>query len=98
MRPMAGCFQNLMLGELGSHSALSVLVGALFKKYVLSLNMPCICLQEKYVMKTALEFWDIVYYIHLHLICMLDYVHNSHSVYSVFLRTWSAEGMVCDEI
>jgi hypothetical protein len=98
MRQMAGCCQNLMLGELGSHSALPVLVGALFEKYVLSLNTPCICLQEKYVMKIALEFWDIVYYVHLYLTCMLYYVHNSHSAYSVFLKTWSAEGIVRDEI
>jgi 5-formaminoimidazole-4-carboxamide-1-beta-D-ribofuranosyl 5'-monophosphate synthetase len=37
---MAVCFQNLTLGALSSHSALSVLVGALFKKYGLFLNNP----------------------------------------------------------
>jgi len=31
-----------MLGGLSSHSALSLLVGALFKKFGLFLNMPCI--------------------------------------------------------
>jgi hypothetical protein len=32
--------QNLTLGALSSRSALSVLVGALFKKFGLFLNMP----------------------------------------------------------
>jgi hypothetical protein len=35
---MAVCFQNLTLGARSSHSALSVLVGALFKKFGLFLN------------------------------------------------------------
>jgi hypothetical protein len=38
---MAVCCQNLTLGVLSSHSALSVLVGTLFKKFGLFLNMPC---------------------------------------------------------
>jgi hypothetical protein len=42
---MAACNQNLMLGVLSSRSALSVLVGALFKKFGLCLNMPHILLQ-----------------------------------------------------
>jgi hypothetical protein len=37
---MAVCSQNLTLGALSSLSALSVLVGALFKKFVLFLNTP----------------------------------------------------------
>jgi len=37
---MAVCCQNLMLGVLSSHSAPSVLVGALFKKFSLFLNTP----------------------------------------------------------
>ena len=37
---MAVCYQNLTLGALSSRSALSVLVGALFKKFGLFLNMP----------------------------------------------------------
>jgi len=37
---MAICCQNLMLGMLSSHSPLSMLVGALFKKVCLFLNMP----------------------------------------------------------
>ena len=37
---MAVCCQNLMLGELSSHRALSVLVGTLFKKFDLFLNTP----------------------------------------------------------
>jgi len=36
---MAICCQNLPLGALSSHSALSVLVGELFKKFGLFLNM-----------------------------------------------------------
>jgi hypothetical protein len=35
---MAVCCQNLTLGALSSRSALSVLVGALFKKFGLFLN------------------------------------------------------------
>jgi hypothetical protein len=37
---MTVCFQNLTLGALSSRSALSVLVGALFKKFFLFLNTP----------------------------------------------------------
>jgi hypothetical protein len=39
---MAVCCQNLTLGALSSRSALSGLVGALFKKFGLFLNKPCI--------------------------------------------------------
>jgi hypothetical protein len=38
---MAVCCQSLTLGALSSRSALSVLVGALFKKFILFLNKPC---------------------------------------------------------
>jgi hypothetical protein len=38
---MAVCCQILVLGVLSSHSMLSVLVGAQFKKFSLFLNMPC---------------------------------------------------------
>jgi len=37
---MAVCCQNLALGALSSRSAISVLVGALFKKFGLFLNTP----------------------------------------------------------
>jgi len=37
---MAVCCQNLTLGALSSRSALSVLVGALFKNFGLFLNTP----------------------------------------------------------
>jgi hypothetical protein len=37
---MAICCQNLTLGALSTCSALSVLVGVLFKKFGLFLNMP----------------------------------------------------------
>ena len=40
MGQMAICCQNLTLGALSSRSALSVLVGALFKKFGLFLNTP----------------------------------------------------------
>jgi len=40
MRQMALCCQNLTLGALSSRSALSVLVGTLFKKFGLFLNTP----------------------------------------------------------
>jgi hypothetical protein len=39
---MAVCCKNLTLGALSSRSALSVLVGALFKKFGFLLNTPCI--------------------------------------------------------
>ena len=38
---MAVCCQTLKLGVFRSCSALSLLVGALFKKFCLFLNMPC---------------------------------------------------------
>jgi hypothetical protein len=38
---MAVCCQNLALGVLISRSALSVLVGAMFKKFGLFLNTSC---------------------------------------------------------
>ena len=41
-RQMAVCCQNLPLGALSSRSALPVPVGALFKKFGLFLNTPCI--------------------------------------------------------
>jgi len=37
---MVLCCQNLMLGVLSSQSVLSVLVGALFKKFVVFSNTP----------------------------------------------------------
>jgi hypothetical protein len=40
---MAACCQTLTLGALSSRSALSMLVGALFKKFGLFLNRPCMC-------------------------------------------------------
>jgi hypothetical protein len=43
MRQMAVCCQNLTLGVFSSCSALSVLVGTLFKKFGLFLNAPCTC-------------------------------------------------------
>jgi hypothetical protein len=39
---MAVCCQNLTPGVFSSHSALSLMVGALFKKFDLFLNTPCI--------------------------------------------------------
>jgi len=44
MGQMAVCCQNLMLGALSSHSALSVLVGVLFKTFGLFWNTPHITL------------------------------------------------------
>jgi hypothetical protein len=42
MGQMVVCCQNLTLGAVISHSTHSVLVGALFKKFGLFLNMPCV--------------------------------------------------------
>jgi hypothetical protein len=44
MGQMAVCCQNLPLGALSSHSAPSVLIGALFKMFGLLLNTPRIFL------------------------------------------------------
>jgi len=41
-RQMTVCCQNLPLGALSSRSTLPVPVGALFKKFSLYLNNPCI--------------------------------------------------------
>jgi hypothetical protein len=43
MGQMAVCCQNLTLGALSSRSALSMLVGKLFKKFGLSLNSVLHC-------------------------------------------------------
>jgi hypothetical protein len=42
MGQMARSCQNLTLGGVISRSALSMLVGVLFKKFGLFLNMPCV--------------------------------------------------------
>jgi hypothetical protein len=52
---MAVCCQNLTLGTLNNRRSLSVLVGALFKKFGLFLNTPRITqsqVGEKYVLQT----------------------------------------------
>jgi hypothetical protein len=41
-RQMAVCYQNLTLGAISSRSALSLLVGALFNKFGLFMDTPCI--------------------------------------------------------
>jgi hypothetical protein len=48
MGQMAVCCQNLTLGALSSRGALSVLVGALFKKIGFFLNMPRVSEIYKY--------------------------------------------------
>ena len=48
MGQMAVCCQNLTLGALSSCSALSVLVGLLFKKFGLFLNSPCTSRYKSY--------------------------------------------------
>jgi len=66
---MAVCFQNLTLGVLSSHSALSVLVGVVFKKFGLFLNMPHNYLMLlvfvhylvfKMYRKIKTEFWQLI--------------------------------------
>ena len=49
MRQMTVCSKNVTLGALSSRSALSVLVGALFKKINLFLNTPRIQQSERTV-------------------------------------------------
>jgi len=50
---MTVCCQNLTLGALGSRSALSMLVGALFKKFGFFLNTPLIVFITKIVILTV---------------------------------------------
>jgi hypothetical protein len=52
---MAVCCQNLTLGVLSSHSARSVLVGALFKEFGLFLNTPRKWELEKHIVVTRLQ-------------------------------------------
>jgi len=60
---MAVCSQNLTLGALGSRSALSVLVGTLFKKFGLFLNMPHLLASCKTWCKNFLQmtqqYWNM---------------------------------------
>ena len=66
---MAVCCQNLTLGALNSRSALSVLVGALFKKFGLVLKTPracvcvCVCLCYIYIyiyiIHAIFKYWTI---------------------------------------
>jgi len=65
---MAVCCQNLTLGALHSRSALSVLAGALFKKFGLFLNKPPILHQglfgfDLYLSNNILCFRNIFYFI-----------------------------------
>ena len=54
---MAVCCQNLTLGALSGRSALSVSVGALFKKFGLFLNTRCIwCIKHHYSHNYPLKF------------------------------------------
>jgi len=62
---MAVCCQNLMLGALSSHSILSVLVGALFKKFGLFLNMP----HNGEVTKLSAEYVLVTYASQLVVMC-----------------------------
>jgi len=66
---MAVCFQNLNIGALSSHNVCSVLVGALFKKFSLFLNMPrnylilpvfVHHLLFKMYRKIKTEFWQLI--------------------------------------
>jgi len=64
---MAVCCQNLTLGALSSRSALSLLIGALFKKFGLILNTPRIFVAsgkifEIYVfVKTKVKIVSVLY-------------------------------------
>jgi hypothetical protein len=57
---MAVCFQNLTLGALSSCSALSMLVGALFKKFSIFLYMP-------HILTSLLDFLSKYDYSHIHM-------------------------------
>jgi hypothetical protein len=53
---MADYCQNLTLGALSSRSSISVLVGALLKKFGLFLNTPCLSTQQS---KDSVFYWRI---------------------------------------
>ena len=57
MGQMAVCCQNLMLGALSSCIVLSLLVGALFKKFGLFLNM--LCITKKWSTDYSHVFWFV---------------------------------------
>jgi hypothetical protein len=59
---MAVCFQNLPLRALSSHSAPSVLVGVLFKKFGLFLNTPRMQMIMLLVISMSLSLLKILYF------------------------------------
>jgi hypothetical protein len=57
---MVVCCQNLTIGALSSRSALSVLAGALFKKFRLFSNTLCIFLAQIKIESRWCNFQDMV--------------------------------------
>jgi hypothetical protein len=62
---MAVCCRNLMLGALHSHSALSVMVGTLFKNFSHFLNTPCIVVHPYVATKLIFCFSFKVWFVEL---------------------------------
>jgi hypothetical protein len=59
---MAVCCQTLTLGALSSRSALSMLVGGLFKKFGLFLNAPLIHVTKVFNLGIITHFVDKIVY------------------------------------
>jgi hypothetical protein len=82
---MAVCCQNLTLGALSSRSALSMLVGALFKKFNLFLTIPLFL---------TLTLKCLCHYLLITVASPFVSTHNVRSIYSrttIILINWDGE-------
>ena len=77
---MAVCCQNLTLGRLSSRSALSLLVGALFKKFFILLNTPRMTNSKCCCQLSHTDTWEQRYSSILYLISALDGVGGQRHV------------------
>jgi hypothetical protein len=92
---MAICCQNLTLGALSSHSALSVLFGGLFKKFSLFLNMPyatalhlCFLCETYYSIAPVFLFFVVLskHSTALHLYFYFVFVKRTKALYLYFVH------------
>jgi hypothetical protein len=84
---IAVCCQNLTLGALSSHSVLSVLVGALFKKFGLFLNTPR--MYEFRIKKQRLFFreYQPIFFVIEALRILVCFATSQMYVYSIITHT-----------
>jgi hypothetical protein len=73
MGQMVVCCQNLMLGALSSCSALSMLVGAIFKKFGLYLNT----LHIPYIQTSSQN----IYVLYLLILCLKGYISVKYLIF-----------------